>query len=66
VDKTRLTESGAGVLDTVVNDWLFGRFHSNLRRRVRATPLDLLLNDLETLCLDSVAMDADSNPALAS
>lgn len=50
VNQERIKELQAEVLDTIFNDWLLGRFRSNLQRMDRANPLELLLNDLEYLC----------------
>lgn len=37
------------VLDTIFNDWLLRRFQSNLQRMDRASPLEVMLSDLEAL-----------------
>ncbi len=65
-EQSKLDRLRAEVMDTIFNDWLLGRFHSNLQRMDRANPLDLLLDDLETISLPSVSVTNKSKPAMAS
>jgi len=50
LEQSKLDQMRAEVLDTIFNDWLLSRFHSNLQRMDRSNPLVLLLDDLETIC----------------
>ena len=66
VEESKLEGMRAEVLDTIFNDWLLGRFHSNLQRMDRTNPLDLLLDDLENICPSSADQVAGPKPAVAS
>ncbi len=49
VRQERLEQLAAEVLDVIFNDWLLRRFRGNLQRMDRASPLELMLADLEHL-----------------
>ena len=66
MEQSRLPQMRAEVLDTIFNDWLLARFHSNLQRMDRANPLDLVLDDLEELCTKSVSKISEEKPAFVT
>jgi UDP-N-acetylglucosamine--N-acetylmuramyl-(pentapeptide) pyrophosphoryl-undecaprenol N-acetylglucosamine transferase len=66
LEQSKLGQMRAEVLDTIFNDWLLGRFHSNLERMDRANPLDILLDDLEDICRPPDSKLAGDTPAVAS
>ena len=49
VAQTALDRLHAEVLDVIFNDWLLGKFRSNLKRMDRANSLELMLHDLEEI-----------------
>ncbi len=51
------------VLDVVFNDWLLGKFRSNLQRMDRGNLLDVILRDLEELNLPPVKTEPVTEPA---
>ncbi|MBE36281.1 MAG: UDP-N-acetylglucosamine--N-acetylmuramyl-(pentapeptide) pyrophosphoryl-undecaprenol N-acetylglucosamine transferase [Opitutaceae bacterium] len=66
VEQSRLPQMRAEVLDTIFNDWLLARFHSNLQRMDRANPLDIMLDDLEMFVAPPDSELAEPKQAAAS
>jgi len=64
VDQAMLGELHAEVRDVIFNDWLLRKFRGNLRRMDRASPLELILRDLEEIAAGRPA--GPLSPALAA
>lgn len=65
VEQAHLDRLGHEVHDTIFNDWLLRRFHTNLQRMDRANPLQLMLTDLEELVTTAVPLPVEERPVTA-
>lgn len=63
VEQTKMDTLQTEVLDLIFNDWLLRIFRGNLQRMDRANSLDLMLADLEDLCLPPPGAAAHPLPA---
>lgn len=64
VDQAMLGGLHGEVRDVIFNDWLLRKFRGNLRRMDRASPLELILRDLEEIAAGRPA--GPLSPALAA